>query len=66
MSNIKITLIKSLIGHTKKRVATAHSLKLKKINSFTIQPNNSSTQGKIKKIEDLVCTEEVDQVVSLS
>ncbi len=60
MSSIKITLKKSLIGHKKNRISTAHSLGLKKVSSSTIQPDNDATKGKINKIRDLVCVEEID------
>lgn len=54
MSNIKITLIRSLIGRNKKHILTAHSLGLKKINDVIIQPNNSQTNGKIFQIKYLI------------
>ena len=46
MADIKIKLVKSLIGSKKDQIATAHSLGL--------QPNNAQTQGKIAKISHLV------------
>lgn len=61
MGDLKITLKKSLIGHKKDRIATALSLGLKKINSYTMQPNNGSTQGKISKISDLICVESLEK-----
>ncbi len=57
MSNLKITLVKSLNGRNDKHIATAHSLGLKKINNVTIQPDNAQTQGKIKQISYLVKVE---------
>lgn len=51
---VKITLVKSLVGRTKNQIATAHSLGLKKIRSTTVQPNNEQTQGKIMKISHLI------------
>lgn len=53
-NEIKIQLIKSLVGRTKNQIATAHSLGLRKIRVTTVQPNNEQTQGKIKKISHLV------------
>lgn len=66
MSQIKISLKKSLIGHKKNRVETAHSLGLKKINSFTIQPENGATEGKINKIKDLILVEKIDEVAEFA
>ena len=59
MSTLKITLTKSLIGRKETHIATAHSLGLKKVNDFSIQPVNACTKGKIQKINYLVCVEEV-------
>lgn len=54
MEQIKIKLIKSLIGNQKDQIATAHSLGLKKIGDENIQPNNEQTKGKIAKINHLI------------
>ena len=50
MSDIKITLVKSLNGRLEKHIATANSLGLRKIGHKTIQPDNAQTRGKIAKI----------------
>lgn len=57
MPNMKITLVKSLVGRKDKHIATAHSLGLKKINDVTIQPDNAQTKGKIAKISYLLQVE---------
>lgn len=54
MADIKIKLTKSLIGSKKDQIATANSLGLRKIGNVTVQPDNAQTQGKIKKISQLV------------
>lgn len=54
MANVKITLVKSLIGRPQDQIATAYSLGLKKIRNVTVQPDNAQTQGKIKKISHLI------------
>lgn len=54
MAEIKIKLIKSLIGRKQDQIATAHSLGLRKIGNVTVQPDNEQTQGKITKISHLV------------
>ena len=58
MANVKVTLVKSLIGRKDDQIATAFSLGLRKINDTTIQPDNAATQGKITKISHLVKVEE--------
>lgn len=58
MANIKVTLVKSLIGRKDDQIATAKSLGLRKINDVTVQPDNAATQGKITKISHLVKVEE--------
>ncbi len=57
---LKITLARSLNCCKKNQIATAVSLGLRKINSFSIQPDNAATRGKIKVISHLVRVEEVD------
>lgn len=51
---IKITLVKSLIGSTQKQIASAQALGLRKIGDTTTQPDNPQTKGKIVKISHLV------------
>lgn len=54
MENVKVKLVKSLIGSKKDQIATAHALGLRKIGDSAVQPNNPQTQGKIKKIGHLI------------
>ena len=54
MAQLKIKLVKSLIGCKADQIATAHSLGLKKIGAETVQPDNEQTRGKINKISFLV------------
>ena len=54
MSQLKITLTKSLVGRIEKHIATAKSLGLKKVNNVTVQPDNAQTRGKIAQISYLV------------
>ena len=58
MADIKVKLVKSLIGSKKDQIATAQALGLKKIGDVTVQPNNPQTQGKVKKIAHLIETTE--------
>ncbi len=50
MADMKIKLVKSLIGTKKDQIATANSLGLRKIGDVTVQPDNAQTRGKIHKI----------------
>ena len=59
MSQLKITLTKSLVDRIEKHIATAKSLGLKKVNNVTVQPDNAQTRGKIAQISYLVKVEEV-------
>lgn len=59
MSNIKVTLVKSLIGRKDDQIATAKSMGLRKINDVSVQPDNAATKGKITKISHLIKVEEV-------
>ena len=54
MADIKIKLIKSLIGSKTDQIATAESLGLRKIGQETIQPDNAQTKGKVAKISHLI------------
>ncbi|MBR5827571.1 MAG: 50S ribosomal protein L30 [Clostridia bacterium] len=58
MADIKVKLVRSLIGSKKDQIATAHALGLKKIGDISVQPNNPQTQGKVKKISHLIETTE--------
>ena len=54
MAQLKIKLVKSLIGSKKDQIATAHSLGLKRIGDETVQPENPQTKGKVAKIVHLI------------
>ncbi len=54
MANLKITLVKSLIGRKDDQIATAHALGLRKIGDITEQPDNEPTKGKVNKIIHLI------------
>ncbi len=59
MANIKVKLVKSLIGSKKDQIATANALGLRKIGDVSVQPDNPQTKGKIRKIAHLIeATEE--------
>ncbi len=50
MAEVKVKLVKSLIGCKKDQIATATSLGLHKIGDVSVQPDNAQTKGKINKI----------------
>ena len=54
MEQLKIKLVKSLIGSKKDQIATAQSLGLRKIGDETTQPDNAQTKGKVAKIIHLI------------
>ncbi len=54
MAQLKIKLVKSLIGSKKDQIATAQSLGLRKIGDETTQPDNAQTKGKVAKIVHLI------------
>ena len=54
MADLKVKLVKSLIGSKKDQIATAHALGLRKIGDVSVQPNNPQTLGKVKKISHLL------------
>ena len=59
MADIKVKLVKSLIGSKKDQIATAYALGLRKIGDVSVQPDNAQTKGKIRKIAHLIeATEE--------
>ena len=54
MADVKVKLVKSLIGSKKDQIATAHALGLRKIGDVSVQPDNPQTKGKVKKIIHLI------------
>ncbi|MBR1811548.1 MAG: 50S ribosomal protein L30 [Clostridia bacterium] len=58
MADLKVKLVKSLIGSKKDQIATAYALGLRKIGDVSVQPDNAQTRGKINKIVHLLQVEE--------
>ena len=54
MAEIKVKLVKSLIGCKKDQIATAYALGLRRIGDVSVQPDNAQTKGKINKISFLL------------
>ena len=59
MANVKVTLVKSLIGAKQNQKATAASLGLNKIGDFSIHADDAVLGGKVKVISHLVKKENV-------
>ena len=59
MENVKVTLVKSLIGCKKNQIATAQTLGLKRPGDSITLANDACLQGKIKVISHLVKVETV-------
>ncbi len=45
MAQLKIKLVKSLVGRKDDQIATAESLGLRKIGNETVQPDNAATKA---------------------
>ena len=54
MAQIKVKLVRSLIGSKKDQIATAQALGLKKVGDVSVQPDNAQTKGKVAKIVHLI------------
>ena len=54
MAQIKVKLVRSLIGSKKDQIATAQALGLRKIGDEAVQLDNDQTKGKVAKIVHLV------------
>ena len=54
MAQLKVKLVKSLIGSKKDQIATAQALGLRKFGDETVQPDNPQTKGKVAKIIHLI------------
>ena len=58
MAKIKITLVKSFIGYSKKQRLTVKALGNTKLNSSVVQENTPDIMGKVHSIAHLVKVEE--------
>ena len=54
MAQIKVKLVRSLIGSKKDQIATAQALGLRTIGDESVQPDNDQPKGKVAKIVHLV------------
>jgi large subunit ribosomal protein L30 len=58
---LRITLVRSLIGYPRRQRETAKGLGLRKINSRAIRPDRPEIRGMIDKISHLVKVEVVEK-----
>ena len=61
MTNLKVTLIKSVAHRLPKQRKIVKALGLGKINSTVVLPDNAATRGALLKIAHLISVEEVNK-----
>ena len=59
MANLKVTLVKSVIGSKKDQIATVEARGLKKIRDSKEHADNPQIRGMINKVSHLVKVEEI-------
>lgn len=57
---LRITLVKSPIGYTKKQKVTVRTLGLRRMNATVIHPDSPPIRGMINKVSHLVQVEEIE------
>lgn len=58
---MKVSLIKSLIGRTKRQRACVRGLGLKKINSSQVLPQTPEILGMIRKVNFMLKVEQINE-----
>ena len=58
-NQIKVTLVRSVIGSNEKVRATVRGLGLRKTNSYRVLENSPNVRGMIRKVHHLLKVEEV-------
>jgi large subunit ribosomal protein L30 len=58
MAQIKVTLVKSLIGHKPNQIKTVKALGLHKVNSSVLKEDTEAIRGMIASVSHLVTIEE--------
>lgn len=56
---LKITLVRSPIGYSKRQKRTVEALGLRRLHQSVMQPDNPAIRGMVRKISHLVTMEEV-------
>lgn len=57
---LKITLVRSPIGYSKRQKRTVEALGLRRLHQSVIQPDNPAIRGMVRKVSHLVVVEEVE------
>lgn len=57
MANLKVTLIRSVIGRPQNQRDIVKALGLGRVNSSVVLPDNAATRGAVTKINHLVAVE---------
>ena len=60
MANVKVTLVRSVIGASERQRKVVKALGLKNTNSFVVKEDNASIRGMIDKVSHLVSVEKID------
>ena len=58
---LKITLVRSKYGWSRKRQATIAGLGLRKIGHTVVRPDNPCIRGMVEKVKHLVKVEEINE-----
>jgi large subunit ribosomal protein L30 len=58
VSELKITLVRGLVGTTKDQRATVRSLGLRRIRQTVVRPDGPEVRGAVRKVSHLVKVEE--------
>ncbi|GIV15104.1 MAG: hypothetical protein KatS3mg022_0539 [Armatimonadota bacterium] len=58
---LKITLVRSPIGYSKRQKRTVEALGLRRLHQSVIQPDNPAIRGMVRKVSHLVTVEEVTE-----
>jgi large subunit ribosomal protein L30 len=58
MAHVKVTLVKSLIGHKPNQIKTVKALGLRKVNSSVLKEDTEAIRGMINTVSHLVRVEE--------
>jgi large subunit ribosomal protein L30 len=59
MSNLKITLVRGLVGCTDRQRATVQTLGLRAIRQTVVRPDGPALRGALRSVSHLVKVEEV-------
>jgi len=61
MSQLRITLQRSLIGCSRDQKDTAHALGLRRPRQTSVRPDNPAVRGMIEKIDHVLSVEQIDE-----